>query len=169
MPDKQYSTSWQSAKQKAKDRTRQRNPSQIGYNIVSDMKRLSIKGANEITPRETTNLNMKAIKGMPMFSPVRGNTFTKVMADTGGDYEKTKEILANDVATMKAEYGTGAPTKMHHLSSTRDRVKNRYKIRSEQKHQEKVDRDHQNQLTQQERRLRERVKRDQLQQGKKLK
>tara|TARA_R100001224_G_C3899465_1_gene107955 strand:- start:45 stop:464 length:420 start_codon:yes stop_codon:yes gene_type:complete len=110
MPDKQYSTSWQSAKQKAKDRTRQRNPSQIGYNIVSDMKRLSIKGANEITPQETTNLNMKAIKGMPMFSPVRGNTFTKVMADTGGDYEKTKEILANDVATMKVQYGTGSPT-----------------------------------------------------------
>ena len=113
MPDKQYSTSWQSAKQKAKDRTRQRNPSQIGYNIVSDMKRLSIKGANEITPQETTNLNMKAIKGMPMFSPVRGNTFTKVMADVGGDYEKAKEILANNVATMKSEYGTGAPTKMH--------------------------------------------------------
>jgi len=53
---------------------------------------------------------MKAIKGMPMFSPVRGNTFTKVMADVGGDYEKAKEILANDVATMKVQYGTGSPT-----------------------------------------------------------
>ena len=72
---------------------------------------------------------MKAIKGMPMFSPVRGNTFSKVMADTGGDYEKTKEILANDVATMKAEYGTGAPTKMHrglpHPKSTKEKVKQR--------------------------------------------
>jgi len=72
---------------------------------------------------------MKAIKGMPMFSPVRGNTFSKVMADTGGDYEKTKEILANNVATMKAEYGTGAPTKMHrglpHPKSTKEKVKQR--------------------------------------------
>lgn len=115
---------------------------------------------------------MKAIKGMPMFSPVRGNTFTKVMADVGGDYEKAKEILANDVATMKVQYGTGAPTKMHlgvpHPPSIKDRVKDRYQIRSEKRHQERVDRDHKDQLAQQEQRLRERVKRDQLKQGRKL-
>lgn len=70
---------------------------------------------------------MKAIKGMPMFSPVRGNAFGKAMADAGGDYEKAKAMLDNDVATMKAQYGTGAPTKMHlgvpHPQSIRDRVK----------------------------------------------
>jgi hypothetical protein len=117
MPDKQYSTSWQSAKQRAKDRTRQRNPSQIGYNIVSDMKRLSIKGANEITPRETTNLNMKAIKGMPLISPVRGNAFTlelekqKNKGLTGeAAYQATKDALNNSAATMKVKYGTGSPT-----------------------------------------------------------
>ena len=117
MPDKQYSTSWQSAKQKAKDRTRQRNPSQIGYNIVSDMKRLPIKGANEITPQETTNLNMKAIKGMPLISPVKGNMFTlelekqKRKGLTGeAAYQATKDALSNSAATMKAQYGTGSPT-----------------------------------------------------------
>ena len=51
---------------------------------------------------------MKAIKGMPMFSPVRGNAFGKAMADAGGDYEKAKAMLDNDVATMKSEYGTGS-------------------------------------------------------------
>ena len=53
---------------------------------------------------------MKAIKGMPLISPVKGNAFGKAMADAGGDYEKEKEILANDVATMKLQYGTGSPT-----------------------------------------------------------
>ena len=72
---------------------------------------------------------MKAIKGMPLISPVRGNAFGKAMADAGGDYEKAKAMLDNDIATMKAEYGTGAPTKMHrglpHPKSTRERVKQR--------------------------------------------
>tara|TARA_B100001564_G_scaffold129328_1_gene108140 strand:- start:225 stop:527 length:303 start_codon:yes stop_codon:yes gene_type:complete len=51
---------------------------------------------------------MKAIKGMPMFSPVRGNRFSQAMADAGGDYDKAKAMLDNDVATMKSEYGTGS-------------------------------------------------------------
>ena len=53
---------------------------------------------------------MKAIKGMPLISPVRGNAFGKAMVDAGGDYEKAKAILDNDVATMKVQYGTGSPT-----------------------------------------------------------
>lgn len=53
---------------------------------------------------------MKAIKGMPMFSPVKGNAFGKAMADAGGDYKKAKAMLDNDVATMKIQYGTGSPT-----------------------------------------------------------
>ena len=83
---------------------------------------------------------MKAIKGMPMFSPVRGNAFGKAMADAGGDYDKAKAMLDNDVATMKSEYGTGAPTKMHHLEVPRERLTP------------------QDQLTQQEQRLHKRLK-----------
>ena len=53
---------------------------------------------------------MKAIKGMPMFSHVKGNEFAKAIADPGGDYEKAKAMLEKDVATMKIQYGTGSPT-----------------------------------------------------------
>jgi hypothetical protein len=116
MPDKQYSTSWQSAKQKAKDRTRQRNPSQIGYNIVSDLKKLSLKDDQKLFKEINADLDRERdkkvaasqIKGMPMFSPVRGNRFSQAMADAGGDYDKAKAMLDNDVATMKSEYGTGS-------------------------------------------------------------
>lgn len=55
---------------------------------------------------------MNKTKGMPLNSPMQGNAFTKAMADTGGDYDKAKEILDNNVATMKAEFGTGSPTQL---------------------------------------------------------
>jgi hypothetical protein len=127
---------------------------------------------------------MKAIKGMPMFSPVRGNAFGKAMADAGGDYDKAKAMLDNDVATMKSEYGTGAPTKMHHLEVPRERLTPQDRVKLEKKREidlkninkiissetnkagqtssermnERRLQDHQDQLTQQEQRLLKRIK-----------
>jgi len=176
--------SWKGAKEKAKnksnnlDRQKKLHPylykdetkDNKRYSYTATSHRIPVKEVNEITPNSIIKMNKT--KGMPLNSPMEGNAFGKAMADAGGDYEKAKAMLDNDVATMKAEYGTGAPTKMHlgvpHPESTRDRVKDRYQIRSEEKHQEKVDRDRKDQLTQQQERLRERVKKDQLKQGKKL-
>ena len=127
---------------------------------------------------------MKAIKGMPMFSPVRGNAFGKAMADAGGDYDKAKAMLDNDVATMKSEYGTGAPTKMHHLEVPRERLTPQDRVKLEKKRErdlkninkiissetnkagqtssermnERRLQDHQDQLTQQEQRLLKRIR-----------
>ena len=38
---------------------------------------------------------MSVNSGFMMQSPLEGNAFTKAMADTGGDYEATQEILKN--------------------------------------------------------------------------
>ena len=60
---------------------------------------------------------MKAIKGMPLISPVRGNAFTlelekqKRKGLTGdAAYQATQDALSNSAATMKVQYGTGSPT-----------------------------------------------------------
>ena len=40
-------------------------------------------------------------------SPVNGNAFTKAMADSGGDYDKAKQMLGSP-AEMKDEKGSAA-------------------------------------------------------------
>ena len=111
--------SWKGAKEKAKnksnnlDRQKKLHPylykdetkDNKSYSYTATSHRIPVKEANEITPK---GIKMNKTKGMPLNSPMEGNAFGKAMADAGGDYEKAKAMLDNDVATMKAEYGTGS-------------------------------------------------------------